>query len=324
MRHLLALASMLALTAPASMAAAQKDKPRYEDWERGRFKAAQQLYDHGKFPEALSAFNEIVSVGKSPNARLYVARCLRELGKLTDAYNEMTLTLRDATERAEREPRYAQTREAAAAERAAIALKIGLLTIALTDRPAGLSITVGRDVIDPSRLGEAVPIAPGAVVVTVWAPGRQGVRRELSIGAGAAETLALNLPMAAKEVVKEETAPPDAPRAQTGGGVRTLGFVTAGLGVAGWGTFAVAGLLANSKYASVSGACGGARCTDPAYAEQIRAGRTLDTVANIGLVTGIAGVAGGALMILLGGPRDKQVIVTPSPEGAWVGYRARF
>ena len=123
MRTVLALAAALALAAPARMAEAQGDKAQVD--ERARFKAAQQLYDKGDFAGALEAFRAI----SSPNARMYVGRCLRELKRLPEAYEELTLTIREATARAQTEPRYADTRDAASAERAAIVPKLGRFSL---------------------------------------------------------------------------------------------------------------------------------------------------------------------------------------------------
>jgi hypothetical protein len=316
MRHTVALVSLLALTTPAWSAAADSS-PAAAD-ERSRFKAAQDLFEDGKFAAALPLFRAIAS----PNARLYAGRCLRELNQLPEAYEELSATVREATARAATEPRYAATRDAASTERASLAAKIGLVVIAVTDRPAGLEVKIAGRLVAADRLGEAVPVAPGPVLVEASAPGRVAFRRELAIGAGASEVLAIALPTTTVATIDHPPPPP--PREKTGGTVRTAGFVVAGLGVAGFATFAVTGLLANSKYDSVSAACGGTHCTDPAYSSQIGAGKTLDTVANIGLGAGIAGIAGGTLMILLGGAREAPVAVSASPQGARLFVSGRF
>ncbi len=79
-----------------------------------------------------------------------------------------------------------------------------------------------------------------------------------------------------------------------------------------------------SKYNTVSTACGGTHCTDPAYQSQINAGKTLDTVANIGLGAGLAGLAAGTLMIVFGGAHEPPVAVTASPDGARLLMHGRF
>jgi hypothetical protein len=317
MRHALALVSLLALTTPAwSVFAA--DPPAADTSERARFKAAQQLYDKNSFDAALPLFRAI----PGPNAHLYAARCLIGLKQHTEAYEELSATIREATERALTEPRYAATRDAASTERTTLAAKIGLVVIAVTDRPAGLVVTIAGHVVPAERLGEAFPVTPGPVRVEASAPGRVDFQRQLAIGAGSSEVLAIALIAAPVAAISPPTT---TPREMTGGGLRKGGFVVAGLGVAGLATFAVTGLLANGKYDTVSKACGGTHCTDPAYQSQINAGKTLDTVANIGLGVGLAGLATGTLMILFGGAHEAPpVAVTASPDGARLLLHGRF
>ena len=316
MRHALALGSFLALTTPAWSTLAADPTAAATD-ERARFKAAVQLHDKSNFVEALPQFRAI----PGPNARLYAARCLIGLNQLTEAYEELTATIRDATDRAQAEPRYAATRDAASTERTTLAAKIGLVVIAVTDRPAGLVVTVAGHVVPAEHLGEAVPVTPGPVRVEASAPGRVDFQRQLAIGAGSAEVLAIAM-IAAPVATSAPTT--TAPREMTGGGLRKGGFVVAGVGVAGIATFAITGLLADSKYSSVSMACGGTHCTDPAYQSQINAGKALDLVANIGLGAGLAGLAGGALMILFGGAHEAPLAVTASPDGARLLLHGQF
>ena len=96
-----------------------------------------------------------------PDARLYAARCPIELNQHAEAYEELSATIRDATERAPSEPRSAATRDAASTERTTLAAKIGLVVIAVTDRPAGLVVTIAGRVVPPERLGGAFPVTPG-------------------------------------------------------------------------------------------------------------------------------------------------------------------
>jgi len=314
MRHAVAFVSLIVLTTPAWASAADATSAAATD-EKARFKAAQDLFDKGKFAAALPLFRAI----ESPNATFYAGLCLRDLKQLPEAYDELSSAIRGATARAASEPRYAATRDAASTERAALTAKIGLVVIAVTDRPAGLEVKIAGRPVPVERLGEAVAVAPGPVLVEASAPGRTPFQRELALGAGSSEVLAIALPTTATTADRAT-----APRAQTGGGLRTAGFVVGGLGLAGFVTFAVTGLLANSKYDSVATACGNTHCTDPAYSSQIGAGKTLDTMANVGLAAGIVGVTGGALMILFGGPHEAPVAVTASPDGARLFLHGRF
>src|SRR5690606_36414471 len=113
----------------------------------------------------------------------------------------------------------------------------------------------------------------------------------------------------------------------SGGGVplRTIGFVAAGVGVAGLAAFAIAGSMAKSEFDTLEEECGSARCTDPKYADNVDSGKRMQTIANIGLIVGAVGVVAGGTLIVLGGPSKKEgagLLVMPGSLG--VGYRGRF
>jgi hypothetical protein len=108
--------------------------------------------------------------------------------------------------------------------------------------------------------------------------------------------------------------------------VRIGGIVVLGVGAAGMATFAGAGVSANNRYAAISAACGGKRCTDPSYHVEVAGGRELDLVANVGLGVGIVGLASGALMVALGKPPAAAPTVTgwATPMGGGLAARYAF
>src|SRR4051812_38442643 len=63
------------------------------------FFGGQSLYDKGAFAAALVAFRASHARIASPNSSLYVARCLRELGRPAEAYDEYARAMREAGDR---------------------------------------------------------------------------------------------------------------------------------------------------------------------------------------------------------------------------------
>ncbi len=323
-----------ALAAPIAPGVAAAGKPPSTSEQ---YAAAEKLFDQGRYEEALALFREVHAASKSPNARLWVARTLRELGRLPEAYEEMSLTVREAGERAEK---YAPTRDAAASELAVLERRVGRVVIAIADAPSGVTVTLDGAELDASRVGEPIAVNPGKRTITVTAPGRDAVERSVVVSAGEIKTVALAI--AGEETASGPTPEPTPPlqeeeeKKSSGGGVRTAGYVVTGLGVAGMALFGVAGLMANSKFKTLETECGGTRCTDPKYAETIDSGRTMDNLANVGLIAGAAGLVLGGAMIVLGGPSDDQeeasrgrprapsatAAITFSPGGA--GVRCAF
>ena len=76
-----------------------------------------QKYDGGDYKSALEEFQGSLDIVQSPNTRLYVARCYREMGRLVEAYVELGRTAVEAKEHATVDNRYDKARDAATAER---------------------------------------------------------------------------------------------------------------------------------------------------------------------------------------------------------------
>lgn len=258
-----------------------------------RFAAARKLYDGGDHAGAYKQFQALAAETGSPNAELYAAWCLRELGRLPEAYEAAVLALRHATAKAENDDKYAKTRTAAAAEVARLEAKVARLTVAVADPPPGVAVTVNGAAFPGDKLGVPVAAAAGPALVLVRAPGRREVERRVELRAGEATTVTVAL-----EAAGERAQAP----ATTGGGARIAGFALAGAGLGGVVTFAVAGALVDQRYGSLFVKCGGTNCKHAGAAGEIEGGKALQLAANIGLGIGIAGAVGGALLIAFGGP----------------------
>jgi hypothetical protein len=181
-------------------------------------------------------------------------------------------------------------------------------------------LKVGDRVIDVTRLRDPVAMMPGSVVVEASAPGREPFHKNININAGGAETLAIVLQTSGSAAKETSTSP----TTQTSGRIRKAGFVVLGVGVLGGVTAAIAGLSANKQYTDIFQACGGIRCTDPKYNTEIDSGKTLDTVANVGVAVGVAGLLGGAAMVFFGGPKVIPLSAGVTTNGGWIGYRSSF
>lgn len=293
--------------------------------QREAFADAQKKYDSGDFAGALPGFEKLASETDSPNARLYVARCLRELGRTSDAYDRMAETVRYSTEKAAADPKYAPTRDAAAAELALLAAKVGHLVIALADAPDSAQVTLDGVPVEAAKLGAAMTVTPGVHVVELSGPGLEKVRREIELKAGESRTLTL---LAKAEVAEKPKGPapvPEGPKT-SGGELRIFGIVCAALGGAGLATFAATGTMASSKFTTLEEECGGARCTDPSYGELIDEGKTLDLVANITLGVGAAFALASVPLIIWGGPSEVQATaaLAPVPGGGALSVSGQF
>ncbi len=268
-----------------------------DDDARARFLEAQRLFDEGKYDDALPVFRGLVTETDSPNARLYVARCLRELSRLPEAYEEMARTASDAAKRAEREPKYVQTRDSAAAELVLLERRVARISVAVDSAPEGAVVRVNGEELPVARWGKPLAVNVGRVRVSAEAPGRPAMEHVLELAGGANEAVALTFgPSGA--LLRRSGGLTELAKAGLGVGLAGLGLVGAGAGFAG---------AAVARFGELDAACGGARCVGSAYVPAIDEGRTLQLVGNVGLIGGGAVAATGFAMLIAGlveGPRS--------------------
>ena len=87
---LLLLASLSAMRAAHAAAADPVNAtPVQREQAQARFMRGKLFFDAKKYSEALTEFRASLDIVASPNTRLALARCFREMGKLVEAYVEL-------------------------------------------------------------------------------------------------------------------------------------------------------------------------------------------------------------------------------------------
>jgi hypothetical protein len=267
------------------------------------FQSANKLYGEKKYDAALLLFREAYGKSQSPNAHLMIGKCLLAQGDLPAAYEEFSATMREAAKRAETEPKYVDTRDAASSEIASLETKIAKVVITVVDATPSTRVLVNNVEVNKDKLGTPIAVMPGTleIVAENLVKGKATQTEEVKAG----ETKPILLKVAEATPPPNSTPPTTTPEETTGGGVRKAGFAVLGVGAVGMGLFAIGGVQANSKFATLEKECGGTRCTDPKYADLIESGKTMDLLANVGLGLGIAGIVAGTVMVIVGGPKPK-------------------
>lgn len=294
---------------------------------RMAFEKGKQLYTAGDLNGALIELERAVELSQSPNARLLVGRCLKELGRKAEAFEVLRRTARDAAELAQHDPKYEQTRDAAASLLSAIEPDIGSVVVVLPPSLAGAVVRLGERTLDASQLGSPVAVEPGLVVATAELDGRVRAQKSDHVEGGATITVLLMPAVAGAQAGGSPGASakpvPGPTRPTSGGEVRIAGFVVGSLGLVGLTSFAVAGALVLESRSTLDDECGG-HCPDDSHADLISEGRTLQTVANASLGVGAALLSAGVFMVAFGGPTDVAPATTGhvslSPNGALVVF----
>ncbi len=307
MRATTVLLTLSLLAAPA--AAAAQDNTAFA---QQRFSQGSALYDQRQWEPALAEFRQSISLYNSPNTRLYIARCLRELGRFDESVLEFERTAREAGDRAASDPRYATTRDVANSELTAVRPRVGRLTVTVPDLPSNAVVRVnGRD-IPREGVGVAMPVMPGHITVHVESPEFFPEDRESDVVAGGEATV--GIPLRRRPVLEGHTevarplrTPPVVVAPPPRGGVpRSYGWIGVGVGAAGIVGFAAFGALASARFNDISSRCGGAVACSQEDLSLRDGGKTLTTLANVSLGVGIAGAVAATVLFLVGRPAQEQ------------------
>lgn len=286
------------------------------------FLKGSELFKAKKFIPALEQFKLSYSIVPSPNSHLYVARCLAAIGETRLAWLEFDKVAEEAAARAATEPKYAPTRDSANVERDELANKLGLVTIDVI-RPDPTSVLrIGNWDVSRDRWGRPYPVEPGTYDARLETQGRPMMKTTITLGPGQRRAVQLDGGAAQGPVAV-------GPAKATSSGsrmnpLRIGGIAAASVGVVGMVMFAVTGAMSQSTYSDLKTKCGGdtGGCRGLDVSDQISKGQTQQTIANVGLVVGVVGIAAGATMIGLSfrgkkeAPRPTaELIVGPSFTG---------
>jgi hypothetical protein len=306
---LVATAGRASGVSPGDATAAQKKEAT------SHFTAGKQAAEAKSWEKAQSELRASLDIVDSPNARLVLARTLRDSGDLAGAWAEYGKTLDDAAQLAAKEPRYQEAVNAATTERGELEAKLAFVTVTLAHGPPDASLKVGGRTIPPDQWSAPIFVPAGTVdVVVADAAGKELARKTVAATLGQKTAVELDaqpppppapvVPAApsADDVPPSDTvAPARDESATTSGGrskLRPYSYVAGGVGVAGFAVFGIFGAMEKSTYHNLQSACPGNACP-PDKSSDISSGKTQETVANVGLVVGIAGIAAGATLLVL-------------------------
>jgi hypothetical protein len=250
-------------------------------------------YVAGHCAEAVRLLEQSAKLVKSPNPGLLIARCLRNDGKRVEAATRYEEVEREALALVHQgEKRYADTAASALKEGAALKAELG--TIRANAKHAKIEIE-GRQ----SDTGELTVLhEPGPVkVVFIDTAGRHEQTVDAVVGKETPVAFFGEEPSAAPPATPRMAEPPPPPPPKPESRVPGwLPFVTGGVAIAGFGTFAAFGLASESSYGDLQ-ACS-PRCPESERSTADH-GRTFQTTANVGLVVGIVLAAATGVIVAL-------------------------
>lgn len=259
------------------------------------YRAGMKALEEKKPDAALELFRKSYATVASPNSGLMIARTLVELGRLSEAYQELEQVTALANALARGNPKYKTTADAAEKELQELRPKLALVTVSVP-----VSVAVNDVTLPAEQWGKPIALAPGATTIRLRA-GDQTSEQRVTLSPGGEQSMALSLPQPQAAAPVAAAPPPEATNT-TG---RTLGYVALGVGAVGLGTSTVFLVLNQGKLDDIKGNCRGTECAG--IADDVDASRSGETLALVGLGVGLVGVGVGAYLILSSsGGESKQ------------------
>jgi tetratricopeptide (TPR) repeat protein len=165
---------------------------------RGHKNEAQKKFDKGRelsaakrYPEALAEFRASYEIVASPNTHFSIGRALAAMGQLAEAYVEFGKTMTEAQTAAQKDRRYQQTADAAEIEQRDLRPKLAFLVLSV-EHADGATVKVGDREIDAAALGDAIPVAPGTVIVLVSSGGAEVARQSVTLATADRKSLVID------------------------------------------------------------------------------------------------------------------------------------
>jgi len=312
-----------------------------------------RYFTAGQFDQAYRSFKASYGVVASPNSHLMMARALAEMGKTAEAYNELAVVEKRARQAAASDPKYQATAEKAAELQNELAPKVARVrfnVIGGDDGGGAGAVSVDGVEVPREHWSAARAYEPGSHSIEGSFAG--AVRRTITVQMLAGDEQTVDVDVREQGAAGPVPVSPHHPAQPgdssdpgtddstgSGGGVlMPLATAAAGVGVAGFVMFAIAGSMNQSTFDDVESRCTSDNRCPPEVQDDIDKGETLQTVANVGLIIGAVGIVTGVTLFSIdlatddGGSDDDDVAsagsvnlgATVTPLGSWATASGTF
>jgi hypothetical protein len=258
------------------------------------FREGRALMDSGDVTGACAKFRESNRLDPAVGTVFNIADCEEKLGHLAQAwtlFQEVTQKLPESDER-----------HGIAGSRAkALEPRLPQLRVTLAaGSPDGSRVTRDGVELGAASLGSALPVDPGIHRIVVLAEGRESRTFSVTLREGEERALEVAVGATSPHSTTPLVVDPGNP------GQKTLGYVVAGVGVAGLITGAIAGVMVLGDKSTVEANCDANKHCNQEGLDAAEHGKTFGVITTVGLVTGAVGLGAGTYLILSAAPSTSK------------------
>jgi hypothetical protein len=152
-----------------------------------------ELYQAGKYPEALDRLERAEALFDAPVHLLYIARTQSALNRWVEAAETYRKLVRVKLDAGAPEA-FQQAIDDGKKELAELEPKIPSLKVEVTPLVSGLEVRIDGEVVSSAALGVDRPINPGEHQISATAPGYVTKERPVTVAPGSSESVLLELP----------------------------------------------------------------------------------------------------------------------------------
>jgi serine/threonine-protein kinase len=298
----------LLLVSLSSLAHAQNtDRAAADDL----FKQGREAMKHGDFATACPKLEASNKLDPAYGTLRNLGECYAQLGKVASAWGAYN----DAADLARKNGEGDRAKQATA-KADELRARVPHMRVELGANAGLTGVSVARDgkPMDSSLVGVDLPVDPGALALSVTAPGHKAWSTKLTIKEGASEKVEVPT-LVAEETVKITPTPDESKtpeqRASPGRGQRVAGLVVGGVGIAVAAVGAVFGFSAMSAWNDAQNACPtGMGCSPEAISTHDDASNKA-TLSTIFVGVGAAAIVTGVVLYVTAPKSAKNV------EHAW-------
>jgi serine/threonine-protein kinase len=287
---------------------------------RTLFQDARKLVAEKKYDQACPKFEESLKLDPGIGTMFNLADCWEHVGKTASAWSRFLDAASAARNSGQSE------RERVARDRAAaIEPHLSRMVVTVAAPDPGLQVLDGTRAVGASLYGVSVPVDPGAHTISASAPGKKRWESTVQVGADAAQ-VSVSVPALVVDPTAQTVAPattavasaapipgeapaakglpdtPPAPVSASGTTQRTIGWVTAGVGLVGVGVGIAFGFATQSKNSDAKALCANLTCADQKQLDDhtslVSQAKGDRTGSIIGFAAGGAALAGGLVIVL--------------------------